>query len=331
MIGSPRVSVVIPTYRRRDALRPTLEALARQELPASAYEVVVAIDGSEDGTRELVESFDAPYTLRSLWQPNGGRSSACNAGVREARAELIVVLDDDIEATPGLLAAHLRAHDGATNRAVMGAVRLVCDETATPYVRHFAAHWDRKMAQLATPGHAFRMIDFCTNNFSMHREWFARTGGFDESFRVYGHEDRELFLRLRAAGVEVAFSAEAFARHHYERPFSELARDSVGRGRTAVLLARLHPALAGADPSELGDLVPMQKMVDGRLAPNFVRDSLLVLSERVPRLPHGVAALTEWWERRVPRLPPPLPFYRWAVQYYYWLGVRAALREASAP
>ena len=330
MNDRPRISVVIPTYRRRDALRRALTTLTTQDLPAGAFEVVVAIDGSDDGTRELVDTFEAPYSLRSLWQPNRGRAAACNAGVREARGEMLVFLDDDMEATSGLLAAHLGAHAGRANLGVMGAVALVCDRAWSTYVRDFAARWERKMAFVARPGHVFRMIDFVTHNFSIRREWFTRTGGFDEAFRAYGHEDRELFVRLREAGVVVSFCAAAFAHHRYHRPFAALARDSVGRGKTAVLLAQKHPSLVELDPSEMGDLLPLRGLLKGRRSPRGIRDFLLVLGERLPLIPDWIAVLTEWWEQQLPALPPPLHYYERAVEYYYWLGVRAALREASA-
>ncbi|MFN8624793.1 MAG: glycosyltransferase [Candidatus Binatia bacterium] len=325
----PHLSVVIPTYGRREAVRRALTALATQQLPASAYEVVVAIDGSEDGTRELVDSFAAPYTLRRLWQPNRGRAAACNAATREARGEVIVFLDDDMEATPRLLAAHLRAHHGQSNLAVLGPVPMVCDPTSTPYVRYTAARWGRKLTLLAEPGYVFRMIDFYTMNMSIRPGSLSRTGGFDESFQIYGHEDRELFLRLRSAGVVVAFCAAAVAHHRYLRPFCALARNSVARGRTAVLLAEKHPALVRKPAAEVGDLAPLARFDQGPLARRLFRGAVLALSERLPCIPDGIATLTERWERRR-TLGPPLCYYHRAVYYYFCLGVRAAMRERAA-
>ncbi|MBI2835566.1 MAG: glycosyltransferase [Acidobacteria bacterium] len=324
----PRISVVIPTYRRRDAVRRALTALATQELPERAYEVVVAIDGSEDGTRELINAFQPPYALRSLWRPNHGRAAACNAGLREVRGEVIVFLDDDMEATPGFLAAHLQAHDGKSNLGVLGPVPIACDSTSSPYVRHTAARWEQKMARLAEPGHVFRLVDFYTGNFSIRRDCLARTGGFDESFRAYGHADRELFLRLREAGVAMTFCTAAVAHHNYVRSFSALARDSFARGWTAVQLVEKHPSLAEKHPSEVGDLA-LRHFDTGPMALRLVRGGLLALSERLPRIPDGIAALTEGWER-LHRVPPPLFCYTRAIRYYYWLGVRAARRKESS-
>jgi glycosyltransferase involved in cell wall biosynthesis len=53
MGSPPLVSVVIPTYQRRALLELALGALARQEMAAGQYEVVVSVDGSDDGTREM--------------------------------------------------------------------------------------------------------------------------------------------------------------------------------------------------------------------------------------------------------------------------------------
>ena len=102
-MSMPRVSVVIPTYRRRDALLRLLTALERQSLPASDFEVIVVVDGSDDGSREAAEALSTPYALRVCWQENRGRSAARNVGLEAARGELVVMLDDDMEPAPDLL------------------------------------------------------------------------------------------------------------------------------------------------------------------------------------------------------------------------------------
>src|SRR5512147_2694955 len=84
--GAPcQLSVVIPTYQRCATLERALRALAQQTLPVDAYEVIVSIDGSGDGTREMVAQLVTPYRLHALWQPNHGRATACNAGIAAAR------------------------------------------------------------------------------------------------------------------------------------------------------------------------------------------------------------------------------------------------------
>src|SRR5690349_14383580 len=100
MESCPRVSVVIPTYQRRLSVERTLQALSAQTMPADQFEVVVSIDGSMDGTREMLDACRTPYTLVAQWQRNRGRAAACNRGVALARGDVIVLLDDDMEPTP---------------------------------------------------------------------------------------------------------------------------------------------------------------------------------------------------------------------------------------
>ena len=58
------VSVVISTYNNRRILRPCLEAMLAQDFPASDFEIIVADDGSADGTRGMVEAIHAPVATK---------------------------------------------------------------------------------------------------------------------------------------------------------------------------------------------------------------------------------------------------------------------------
>ncbi len=185
MTDAVAISVVIPTYRRCALVQQALEALSRQSLPADRYEVIVSIDGSEDGTRELVEQFQAPYRLTCLWHPNRGRAAACNAGIRAAGGDLIVLLDDDMEATPELLSAHLQAQAAARfSLAAIGAAPIACGGGASPTKDYVAAKFNDHLAELARPGRRFGLRDIYTGNFSVSRHTFLKCGGFDEAFRI---------------------------------------------------------------------------------------------------------------------------------------------------
>src|SRR5579863_6666881 len=103
-------SVVIPTFQRCRSVARILDALTEQTLSPTQFEVIVAIDGSDDGTREMIAERSVLFELRSIWRTHGGRAAACNSGIRAACGELIVILDDDMVPFPGCLEAHLRAH-----------------------------------------------------------------------------------------------------------------------------------------------------------------------------------------------------------------------------
>jgi GT2 family glycosyltransferase len=313
----PLLSVVIPTYQRRDSLLRLLASLRSQTLPAGAYEVIAAVDGSTDGTADAVRGFAAPYGLSTLEGPNRGRARACNAGLHAAAGALVVLLDDDMEASPGFLAAHVRAHEGPVERAVVGAAPMVVSPESPPFVRYMASGFRSRLDRLAQPGYRVRFRDTYTGNFSARREVLLAVGGFDESFRVYGHEDYELALRLQNAGIELTYSADALAHQHYEKTFEAFAPDGIARGRTAVLFAGKHP--------DIVDRIKLSEFHSGPWRWRALRGVLLRASRVTGRVPAWVVAVIGWLERHEPsRLGK---YYTMAIDYLYWYGALDAMRE----
>src|SRR5262245_27959567 len=102
------ISVIIPTYNRAERLRACLEALNRQTQPGSDFEVVVVVDGSTPETFQLLASLTTPYTLVVISQNHLGQCQALNRGVEAARGRYCLFLDDDMLASPQLIAEHLR-------------------------------------------------------------------------------------------------------------------------------------------------------------------------------------------------------------------------------
>jgi glycosyltransferase involved in cell wall biosynthesis len=313
----PTLSVVIPTFQRRDSLLRLLASLTGQTLPANAYEVIAVVDGSTDGTAEAARGLAVPYALSVLEGSNRGRARACNAGVRAATGDVVILLDDDMEAAPEFLAAHAQAHAGAGRRAVVGAAPIVVSPTSPPFVRYMADGFRKRLARLGQPGYRVSFRDTYTGNFSAPREALLAVGGFDEAFRVYGHEDYELALRLQGAAVELTYSAEALAYQHYEKTFAAFARDGIARGRTAVLFAAKHP--------EVVDRIKLSEYRQWPWRWRALRALLLRLSRVTDRVPGWVVALVERLERwEPPRLDK---YYTMGIDYLYWYGALAAMRE----
>jgi GT2 family glycosyltransferase len=308
-------SIVIPTYQRCAALQRALTALARQTVPGDRYEVLVCVDGSDDGTRQMAASFPAPCEIRTLWQEHRGRATAANAGIRAARGDLLILLDDDMEPDPGFLAAHLRAHAGSPRIGVLGAVPIVIDRAAPPVLRYVGAKFNGHLETLARPGYRLLLTDFYTGNFSIARETLIEVGEFDEDFTLYGNEDLELFVRLRRAGVRIVYDPQARARQYYSKDFRALARDTRDKGHTAVLLARKH-----ADTVLDLRLAAYRR---GPLAWRAARALLIRASRRGRAIPDHVVRMVGWLEWS--RLPGLRLGYKAALDYFYWLGATSAL------
>src|SRR5580698_3138964 len=101
----PVVSVVIATYNRPELLRRLLTQLATQKLGPRSFEVLVVDDGSDPPAEPALGALELPLELRCLTQVNAGASAARHAGVLQARAEILVLLDDDMEIPEGFLSA----------------------------------------------------------------------------------------------------------------------------------------------------------------------------------------------------------------------------------
>src|SRR5215216_6112184 len=115
----PTVSVIIPTFNRKDLLRETLNSLAQQTNPSDFFEVIIVDDGSTDGTRAIAaEAY--PFTLRYFRQSNQGDAAARNLGAQQSQADILVFLDDDIVVEAGYLTHLIQAHGTGQNKIVIG-------------------------------------------------------------------------------------------------------------------------------------------------------------------------------------------------------------------
>jgi glycosyltransferase involved in cell wall biosynthesis len=110
-----RITVILCTYNRWQSLARALESASALKLPgADRWEILVVDNNSTDKTREVVENFCRRYPgrFRYLFEPRQGKSHALNAGIREAHADVLAFMDDDVTVDPEWLrnlTASLRA------------------------------------------------------------------------------------------------------------------------------------------------------------------------------------------------------------------------------
>ena len=126
----PSVSVVVPTYNGVTLLERILRPLS--EDPATT-EVIVVIDGSRDGSKELVDRLarEDPR-LRSVLIENSGDMGARDVGARAATGEIVLFVDDDVLADPGLVSGHARRHAEAGADIVLGYMPVVASARRGP-------------------------------------------------------------------------------------------------------------------------------------------------------------------------------------------------------
>jgi peptidoglycan/xylan/chitin deacetylase (PgdA/CDA1 family)/glycosyltransferase involved in cell wall biosynthesis len=243
-----RMSVVMPTCNRRHVLERTLPTLYAQDLPASDYELVVVVDGSTDGTAEMLRGQTPRCPLRVLETPRRGAGAARNAGVRAAAGELVLFLDDDFLCPPGLLRQHGAAHAGPEPLLVHGSI-FVAPESARTIARHLTEGFYERYYRPQVQAMELRFpADLCSSiaplssiiNSSVPRATLLAAGGFDE--RLLVGEDLELGLRLWKMGVRFRSLPAAVVHELYVKSSREYVRGLARAGATADLVtARAHP------------------------------------------------------------------------------------------
>ena len=236
------MTIAISSFQRRRELERLLRSLAgelegRPEL-AVGLDVVVVLDGSTDGSLEMIEHLPYPVPLRAHWQPNAGLAAARNAGLANASGELVWLLDDDLLVATGTLARHRRVDAPDDRRLVVGPCHLLDGERVHPEVRRF---WGDRYAALARDGVVARFDQFSAANTSGPVSVFSAHGGFDAGFVGYGAEDYELAVRLLDAGVPIAYDPRAVMWHAPAHGVVAMCTRAPSEARNQIRLATLHP------------------------------------------------------------------------------------------
>ena len=242
MEPSRSVSVIIPTFRKREFLEPTLVSLGQQTYPAERIEVVVVDDCSDDGTSALLQSLETPYALVPVrHEINKGRAAARNTAIRAASGDLAVFVDDDMRCEPDLIERHVRFHDTHPDVAVIGSA-LTAPELGRATV---FSYLDEMGVHRLPPGSVSPARYFVTNNASVERRHLLDVGLFDESFRRYGFEDTELAFRLENdAGLTFMYCAEAVAYHLHDQTLDDVLAKRIETARPLLRLLARHPERA---------------------------------------------------------------------------------------
>ncbi len=259
----------MPTHQRREALRDTLQALARVLYPADRMELVLVCDGCTDGSAAMARSLCLPFPTLVLegGQPNQGAAAARNLALARARGPFVLFLDDDVLPSPGLVMEHGRAHLEAPEeeRVVVGAL-LPPEGVRAPWVQWELDTVVKQYAEMEAGAYRPSPRQFYTGNASVSLEHVRAAGGFDAGFRR--GEDVELAFRLQANGLRFVFRRQAAAVHMADRSFASWFRAAYHYGRNDVILGihRGRPDMLRAIAREFWERHPLNRsLVSGML------------------------------------------------------------------
>ncbi len=293
-----RLSVIIPTLGRSEILTRVLARLVEQRTPLGEFEVIVVADAAERDVSGVEAAIaERPYDVRLLRAETVGASAARNRGWRQARAPLLLFLDDDVLPGPELVSEHLDWHERHTENevGVLGRVRWADGLRVTPFMR-----WLDHGIQFAYPeitGEEAGWGRFYTANVTVKRALIERVGGFDEENFPFGYEDLDLAYRLNELGFRLLYNRRAEAEHLHAMTLESWRRRVPRIAASERAFVRRHPDVS-PHFHELFRSAAEAPRVRGRGA-----RLATVVPRRVPWLGRRVWLSADMWYRQ--QLAPP--------------------------
>ncbi|MCS6625442.1 glycosyltransferase [Roseibacterium beibuensis] len=204
------VAIIVPTLRRPEGLERALRSLFVQTGVGDRVSGIVVVDNDPAGSAAAgVDALRnlAPWPLVYVHAPRPGVATARNAGLAASTAPLIAFLDDDEAASPGWLAALLKAQESTGADAVFGPITGRAPDASAwlePYLeRFFGREGPARTGLIETPFG-------CGNSLMVRATALPGSAPFDTASDQAGGEDDALFAALRARGGRFGWAADAW-------------------------------------------------------------------------------------------------------------------------
>jgi glycosyltransferase involved in cell wall biosynthesis len=237
------ISVIIPVRNGRGTLGEQLEALHRQSY-RGAWEIVIADNGSTDGTPEAAQQLAPPgIPLRVIdASAHAGSSYARNCGAAEARGDFLVFCDADDVVAPSWLEAMAAA--AARYDAVTG------PQDASTINAPDVQGWRPPRATTLPSSGFLPYAPSC--NLGVWADVYKRTGGFNEEY-PQAH-DVDWSWRAQLASFTLGFAPDAVVHYRYRSTIKGVARQAYVSGLDAARLYHDYRDKGMARPPLTGSL-----------------------------------------------------------------------------
>ena len=205
------ISICIATWNRKEDLQKIIELLEEQSIPMDLYEVIVVDSFSPDGTCKLVRNLQFKYhNLVYIEDSENVLAAKRNKGIKCARGEIIVFLDDDVYPDSHFIEAHLNANRNNENIFYCGQIRFREELTkrSNYYLFRDSQHLSEKDNNKYLPFNKIVVM-----NLSFRKSFIDEVGLVNENFIGYGCEDTEFGYRILNRGFRLKYLPNALAYH----------------------------------------------------------------------------------------------------------------------
>jgi glycosyltransferase involved in cell wall biosynthesis len=226
----PLISVVIPVLNGAGTIGEQLESLAGQTCD-EGWEVIVADNGSTDGTLAVVDEFRSRLPHLAVLDASDcrGQVYARNMATKQARGDLILFLDADDTVGPNFLTSMA----SALEQAPLVGARLDCDALNAPWLRHGeGGHQSRALER------PYAFLPYALGcSIGIRRSVFEEVGGFDPLVPAYA-EDIDLCWKVGRQVGPIGFVADAVVHYRHRDTLPGIFRQARRAGAGGPCLYR---------------------------------------------------------------------------------------------
>ncbi len=235
-----RLSVIIPSYNRKQEIQELLASLEKQNLSRNDFKVILVDDGSKDGTAEWIETFQksSGVNVRFIRQDHQGPGAARNKGMENAKGDVFVFIDSDCTAPPDWLKTIKSAFDSDPELKAFGG-----RDDAQPDFPPLLLAINYSMTSFLTTGGMRggknkRLAKFYPRSFNMglHRDLYEKIGGFGS---LRHGQDIEFSNRIIKSGEKVAYLQDAVVFHKRRTSLSTFFRQVFNWGVARINLYKI--------------------------------------------------------------------------------------------
>lgn len=226
------ISLVVSSFNRENKVKQTIDSILANDLtPFKAVELIVIDDGSPVPIAPLIpspENIPAPIHLRFLTQENSGIGATRNRGFREAKADLVFFLDDDIILEKDTILKMYQADKEHPGAVIFGNYPFISHNTES--LHQFAKHlfnYDRISAETH-----FEKVDAISSGLLLVDK--KRLGYPQQFYRddmtVPAAEEHEVIARFHRTGIPIYIANHIYTKHNHHLELKWLANQQYKYG-----------------------------------------------------------------------------------------------------